>query len=217
MQQDLVQIKAWLQAHAPATLAQLNPGASISDLEQLEQGLGMPLPESLKQFLMQHDGDDALGCDAFWGDFNVMLSCQQILQQYHLDQEIGQQLYDPSMETIEFWRDRIQGRIIFVKGAVKPLMLHPGWIPLTNMNGDVIRYLDYDPAPGGIKGQIIEVDPENCSYQVIADSFEDLLRRYRLALEAGEYRVDTEGYIERIDIDQDVMAWGMPNWLVPAK
>lgn len=214
MQHDLAQIKAWMQTHTPAILAQLNSGASPDEIAQLEAELGLSLPESFKQFLAEHDGDSGLSLDAFWGDFNVMLSCREILQQYRLDQQIGRQLYDPEMATLAFWRDRVKGQIIFVRGPVKPLMLHPKWIPLTNMNGDVMRYLDYDPAPGGIVGQIIEVDPESCAYQVIASSFADLLQQYRLDLQAGKYSVDEEGYLAS-EYNNDVMSWGMPAWLSP--
>lgn len=72
--------------------------------------------------------------------------------------------------------------------------------------------LDFDPAPGGIAGQVIEVDPENCSYQVLANSIEEYLAIYVNQLESGKYKVDEEGYIELINQEND-MNWGMPEWL----
>lgn len=120
------------------------------------------------------------------------------------------------METVEFWKDRIKSSVIFVKGAVKPLLRHPKWLPFTCMNGDVFRYLDFDPAPGGTEGQVIEVDPEGCSYQVLANSLDDALKMYANQLESGKYKVEEDGYIELID-HEDTMEWGIPKWLSEIK
>ncbi len=215
MQRDLEFIKAWMQQHAPATLTHLNVPASTADLQSLETAVGQALPESFKQFMRLHNGDSDVIGDTFFGDYNVMLSTTQIVQQYQLDQEIARHIYDPQMATMAFWRDRVSNQIIFVKGAVKPLMLHPKWIPITCMNGDVLRYLDFDPAPGGVLGQVIEVDPESCAYQVIASSFEDLIRRYRIAIETGVYTVNGDGQIASV-YDNDVLSWGVPEWLQKA-
>lgn len=62
-----------------------------------------------------------------------------IVEQHKLGQVIAEEHYDPEMETIAFWKDRIEGNVIFVKGAVKPLLRHPKWLPFTCMNGDVFR------------------------------------------------------------------------------
>ena len=214
MQEQLDYIHAWLQQHAPQTREVLNPPARAAEIVAVERATGQILPESLKQFLAVHDGENGISNDAFWGDFNTMLSCQGIIEQYVLDQEIGQKLYDPEMETMRRWREQVSKKIIFISGAVKPLTLHPKWIPITNMNGDVMRYLDFDPASGGVAGQVIEVDPENCCYRVLAASFEALIQQYRRDLEAGKYTVDEEGYLESA-FDQDVLSWGMPVWLAP--
>ncbi len=62
------------------------------------------------------------------------------------------------------------------------------------------------------RAQIIEVDTENCAYQDIASSFEDLLQRYRLDLQAGKYMVNSDGDIES-EFDQNVLSWGVHDWL----
>jgi cell wall assembly regulator SMI1 len=212
MQQDLDQIKTWLQLHAPATLHNLNLPATPAEIAAVEAAVGLQLPDAFKQFLRQHDGDRGLTLDAFFGDYHEMLSCERIIQQYQLEQDIGRRLYDPHMATHEFWRDRVSHQIIFVYGAVQPLMLHPLWIPITNMNGDVLRYLDFDPAAGGVPGQVIEVDAESCAYQVIAPSFAALLSQYRQELASGKYSLNADGALESA-YDIDVMSWGVPDWL----
>ena len=84
--------------------------------------------------------------------------------------------------------------------------------PITSMNGDVCRYLDFDPAEGGETGQVIEVDAECCTHQVLASSFEEFLAGYAQQLRTGLYEVDDEGYIES-ESEEDVLGWGVPTWL----
>lgn len=218
MQANFEKIVGWIETHAPETLKNLNPPATDASIAAVEQVVGLSLPDAYKQFLRIHDGERE-ELNALFGDSNKLLSCDEIITQYQLDQHIGNMLYDPSMETVDFWQDRTRNQIMFIKGGVKPLRLHPKWIPLTVMNGDVFRYLDYDPAPSGVMGQVIEVDPEGCSWQVLANSFEELLSQYALALTNGLYTVDQEvdeGYIVSLS-SNNVCDWGMPEWLENAE
>lgn len=201
----------WIKEKAGDNLLHLNKGASYSDIEAVESETGLRIPEDFKEFLKLHDGEDGVSWLAILGDGNQLLPCRSIISQYRLDQELGKRLYDPQMETVDFWKDRTDSGVIFVEGPVKPLTLHPKWLPMTCMNGNVFRYFDYDPAPGGIVGQIIEVDPENCSYGVIANSFTDLLEKYLSELQNGIYEIDDEHFIERA-VEKEI-AQGIPEWL----
>jgi len=212
MQSSLARIMDWVRENASPLLQDLNGPASEADIQAVEAATGLSLPDSFKAFLRLHDGESGAMMLALLGNGNQLLSCQSIIEQYRLDQQIGQELFDPEMDAIAFWKDRTEGQVIFIKGAVKPLLLHPKWLPITWMNGDVFRYLDFDPAPGGIPGQVIEVDPESCMYQVLAPSFEALLDLYASQLEAGMFAADDEGFIERI-AEEDIMGWGVPDWL----
>ena len=211
MIETLNRIKQWVEENANQTLDHLNGPASSDDIKRVEEVIGIQLPDDFKEFLKIHDGEVGDGWLALLGNGNQLLSCNHIIKQYELDQQIGEDLYDPDMETIEFWKDRVGGNVIFVNGPVKPLMLHRKWIPLTCMNGDVFRYFDFDPAPGGIPGQIIEVDPEGCCYEVIATNFSELLEKHLSELQAGDYVVDEEGYIE--SKEEKRLDWGVPEWL----
>lgn len=211
MNNSVEKIKEWLKLNSEQTLEHLNEPASESDISKVETDTGLPLPTAVKEFLRIHNGEDGETWLALLGDGNQLLSCQAIVDQYKLDQEIGQEFYDPQMENIAFWKDRAKDNVISIKGAVKPLMLHPKWLPITCMNGDVLRYLDFDPALGGVSGQVIEVDPEGCSYQVLASSFEVLLDKYSSQLFSGKFQVADDGYIE--SKEKDEMNWGVPEWL----
>ena len=211
MADTLTEIKDWLTIHSPQTLAHLNGPASHAQIDEVEAQIGMSLPPAFKEFLTRHDGEDGETWLALFGDGNQLLSCQAIVDQYTLDQELGLRFYNPEMGTIAFWKDRVARNVIRIKGTVKPLVLHPKWIPLTCMNGNVFRYIDFDPAPGGTPGQIIEVDPECCSYQVLASSFDELLDHYLAQLLRGEFVVDNEEYVE--SREESSMEWGVPEWL----
>ncbi len=212
---SLDRIFLWMKENSPQTLAHLNPPATDAEIEEVESKIGIPLSQSFKELLRLFNGETSAEWLAFLGDGYQMLSCQGIIEQYKLDQKIGQELYTPEMATRDFWQNRVAEGVIFVKGSVQPLLLHPQWIPFTCMNGDVFRYFDYAPAPGGTIGQVIEVDPEGCSYQVLADSLEAFLAHYAQQLEDGEFSVEEDGYIrEKYEIDS--MTWGMPEWLKEA-
>ncbi len=211
MDKSLQQIIDWVQRNSKQTLEHLNPPATDEAIGSVESQLGVTLPHAFKALLKRFDGEDGQTWLALLGNGNQLLPCEQIIEYHELDQRAAKQFYDPKMETIEFWKDRVANQVIFVKGAVKPLLLHPKWIPITSMNGDVIRYLDYDPAPGGTIAQVIEVDAEGCSYQVLAGSFDDFLALYAQQLEDGLFHVDDEGYIECSE--EDDMDWGVPDWL----
>ena len=211
MDSNLTKILDWAKIYAPQTLGYLNRPASDTEISTVERTLRIPLPDAFKNCLSIFNGENGPWL-ALLGNGNQLLSCAGILEQYRLDQDIATHINFPEMDTIAFWRDRIASHVIFVKGPVKPLMKHPKWVPITCMNGDVLRYLDFDPAPGGYPGQVIEVDPEGCSYQVLAESFEALLALYAQQLTDGLFQVDDEGFIESAEVADD-MNWGMPEWL----
>lgn len=48
-------------------------------------------------------------------------------------------------------------------------------LPIAQFNGNVWIFLDFDPAPGGVAGQVIQVDLEALNWYWLADSFEHLL------------------------------------------
>lgn len=201
----------WLAANAPQLIPQLRPAATELDVQAIEKATALFLPESFKTFLYWHNGELGENGLALLGDGHQLLSCESIIQQYRWGQETSKQFADPQFDTPVFWKDRVSSGVIAVKGPVKPLMNHPHWLPFTCMNGDVFRFLDFDPAPGGHRGQVIEVDPENCAYQVLASDFESFLKNYVEALKANHYHVDETGYIETQE--QDPMDWGIPEWL----
>ena len=81
------------------------------------------------------------------------------------------------------------------QGLVKPVFFYSQRVPFAQLNGDVIWYLDLDPAPGGRVGQVVEEDAENLRLRVIADSLERLLEKYAQDIRNGAFHTSPQGQI----------------------
>ncbi|MDX1604981.1 MAG: SMI1/KNR4 family protein [Candidatus Competibacterales bacterium] len=202
-------IEHWLGTHLPEALDALDDPASEAQLTALEHTIGFTLPESFKTVYRVHDGDREGNPCGLLGGWDEFLSLARI-------NEYWRQTPDPEPPDDEdslfgHWRRQIEDGIISVKGPVKPLTGSRCWLPVTSMNGDVLRFLDFDPAPGGQSGQVIEVDFESGCYQVVAPSLTDFLVDYADGLERGDYAV-ADGTLEPVD-ETDPATWGVPGYL----
>ena len=203
-------IERWLAANLPSALENLGDPATTEHINELERTLGFELPDNVKAIYSVHNGDK--GMPGLLGGWDVFLSLNRVIEDWRLQVDIANEL-DGREDTPAHWRHQIEGKIISIKGPVKPLFGSPRWIPITNMNGDVVRYLDFDPAPGGQPGQVIEVDAECCMHQVVADSFVGFLEQYADSLERGDYAV-VDGDLDPIDEQrEDPDQWGVPDYL----
>lgn len=59
---------------------------------------------------------------------------------------------------------------------IQPVIYHKKRIPIAEFNGDVFIFIDVVPSKKGIRGQVIQVDPESLNMFWLADSFEALLQ-----------------------------------------
>ncbi len=204
-------IERWLETNAPSALKHLGGPATPRDLEKLEATVGFPLPDEVKDIYSIHNGESGEG-SGMLGDWDAFLPLLLVLANWRLYVDLAEQLGGRE-DTPDRWRRQVEEGVISVKGPVKPLIGSTRWIPVTSMNGDVLRFLDFDPAPGGQPGQVIEVDPEGCMYQVVARSFVEFLEQHADALDRGEYVV-VEGNLERAcEKPMDSMQWGLPDYL----
>ena len=179
-------LDAALTKHAPAVLETLAGPAKPEAVSKLEAEFGLALPVALKLSWAIHDGqqseeqDRPLFADLpFFGVASVRAERKQM-------RELAKELGDLSeVDDFVAWHALVADGIGQISGPVKARNYDPKWLPIGSFNGDVFRYLDFDPAPGGVVGQVIEVDPECVSWRVIAPSFDVLLATFVEALEAG--------------------------------
>ncbi|MGE3808645.1 MAG: SMI1/KNR4 family protein [Gemmataceae bacterium] len=92
----LVRLETWLQKNRPEYFVQLQPGASLSEIESLEQEIGASLPEELCQLFLWHNGQRGeMRCFQFG---YVLLGVEGSLEQHReLDEiNVGILRNDPS-------------------------------------------------------------------------------------------------------------------------
>lgn len=143
---------------------QLRPGASESELIELEAQLGVVLPDLLKQMLMIHDGQDGFGL--LFG--NQMLSIAEILRQWQGWREI---------EADGMNEDCAEFMEASPPGVVKPMYTNARWIPLTHAGGGNHMGLDFDPDAGGSEGQMIAFGADEDTKYLLARTFDDFVAK----------------------------------------
>lgn len=181
------QIIQWGAAQAPGMINGLNEGASEEEIAGLEAGLGLALPAALRSCLLENNGETAELDSGVFADLGTYLSVDEIRETWQQRKQVAAQMAEEmgDRDTGQLVRDGI----IFVEGPVRPVLFHEAWVPFSDRNGDVFWAIDFAPAAGGTKGQVIEVDWEGCSWKVVAPSFERFLSGYASDLAGGEYEV----------------------------
>ena len=142
---------------------QLGAPVSESGLALLTAALRRPVPRALLDWLEIHDGD--AGCVGLLGPGVFLLSASEIASTYLSNLNLASGDDD----------------MVMTEGPVRPRVASPGWIPIAGVN-DIEACLDYDPAPGGVPGQVIFVDLENNSVRVV---YESLLALFEGAIGSG--------------------------------
>jgi cell wall assembly regulator SMI1 len=143
----------------------LRPGASKTELANLEKHLKVKLPDSLKAMLSIHDGqydDNGPGLV----DGQLLLSVGGICRQW----DTWRSLDEDAMNVVcaEFMAsDPV--------GVIKPMYTNRLWIPLTEDRAGNHIGLDYDPDKKGTFGQVIRFGRDEDTKRLIAGSFEDFV------------------------------------------
>lgn len=157
----------------------LRPGASAERIVELEQHLGVSLPEGLRAFLAVHDGQDG---NAGLVDGALLLSVDDIRSEWDVWRSIDED--EMNADCADFMASRPEG-------YVKPLYVNRLWIPQTTDGSGNHVGLDYDPGVKGTVGQVIKFGRDEDTKRVIADSFEGFVSMLVTAVDSatwnGEY------------------------------
>jgi cell wall assembly regulator SMI1 len=206
-------LENWLSRNFPPALDNLREPATDAAIATVESQIQMMLPEALKESFRIHDGETHNYLPGVLADGYWLMPLDQAYETWKQLKDLAAELFGTEDNPTQ-WRSQVEGGIIFIKGAVKPLIGSPKWFPIANMNGDIIRFLDFDPPDGSAVGQVIEIDAEACQFQVIAASFLDYLEQYAADLEAGLYAIK-DGCLQSRDRPslEDLQNWGVPEYL----
>ena len=201
-------IVAWSKANNPEAVADLRPGATADAIAAAESAIGVQFPDDLKTLYRLADGSE-VDYPGQLDDGHWFMPLAQAIELYEIMIEFAD---EQPVDDYNFWRSQVDNQIISVKGPVKPHSFSKRWIPLTNSNGDVHRCIDLDPAPGGSPGQVIEVYPEACSHQVLADSLGDYLAKFAERLETGRFVMEHGSLVD--PDSEEVSDWGVPDYML---
>jgi len=152
----------------------LRPGADAQEIERLETHLGVKLPDSLRQSLAIHDGQDGFGL-AYGTE---LLSVAGIRQQW----DNWRALDEDAMNA-----DSADMMGSAPSGFIKPLYSNRAWIPLTHDAGGNHIGLDFDPDTLGQRGQVIAFGRDEDVKRLLANSFDTFLESCAAWLEAATW------------------------------
>lgn len=181
-------LENFLRQNAPKIYEGLASGATEDQIIAVEQICGFSFPTDVRQSYLRHDGQlgdfgEPQG-GTFIPDCFGLLSMSKVLYKWQ-----------GNVDTLEDLGDEIPDGHRASPG-VKAVFLDHAWVPFAKDIGGNQLCLDFDPAPGGIVGQIVEFDHEADGQQCLAPSFRAWLSGIVDDLEAGlsVWSEELEGY-----------------------
>lgn len=171
-------IEDWYRVHAPVVYQDLREGATPEKIEELENQIGLVLPEDLKVSLMLHNG--SVG----FHDYRY-LTTEGIYRNWSRMNELKEEGVF-SQNTISEVNE----------GIIKNTWWNSHWIPFAEDSGGNMICIDLSPEENGYSGQIIYMEMQEGPIISEYKSFFEWLQKYKKALYRGEYIVDEYGYIE---------------------
>ncbi|MFD0823640.1 SMI1/KNR4 family protein, partial [Micromonospora zhanjiangensis] len=197
--------------------------AAAPAIDAVEAALGAPLPPDFRASLAIHNGTDPgptlPAADPSPVPLTFLCDTDQIISLTRMWRDGFNP--EPDWDDPQVWAHQVDEAMIGLSGPVRPIIGSPGMVVVGDMNGDVQWLLDLDPAPGGTPGQVVRVDVECSSWDVLAPSWADLLVRYAEDLEL--FATDPDSSPLQIDGDAGlecewgsipVESWGVrPDWL----
>jgi len=158
-------IESWIKVNHPSMISTLNIGATIQDLQQLENKLEQILPEDFKTFLSVHNGQTWTHLNLFDGD--RLLDIENIFREWYGWKKMLPEIDADCIANFGQSASSSPGK------EIKNDWWNSSWIPITS-NGSGDSYcIDLDPTSNGTRGQIIRMLHDNPSREVIAQSFRD--------------------------------------------
>jgi len=178
MQEIWGRIEQWLAIHAPALLADLQPGASEQVIAETEASLGITFSEDVRASFRLHNGQ--VGDGPWMMDGWELLSLQRICDEWR----VWKDLYDSG----DF--DGISSTS--TDDPIRSDWWSPAWIPLTYSGSGDHHCLDLVPTSGGSIGQIILMWHDDDTRTLIAPSFRAWLDQFANDLETEKYTLSTK-------------------------
>jgi cell wall assembly regulator SMI1 len=172
-------IEAWLKANAPKWKPLLR-GASDAQVARAEKDLGVKLPADVKASYRRHNGTDDHGFFPDHAGDDVSWYLLPLSAMVGEAEEWAELLDDGDFDDSKPKAGR----------GVRREAWNTKWVPFAGNGGGDCWCLDFAPAAGGKRGQVIYVSHEMAPREVLARSFREWLGGFAVALEAGAYRYE---------------------------
>ena len=170
-------IRKWYIVNSPPRLEDLMDGISEEEIVELENKIGLSLPEAYKVSLRIHNGD------CYISDYNY-LNGESVFNQWLMMKEL--------LEERKFEEFNINYP---EKNIIQNKWWDLQWIPFAEDSGGNMICIDMNPGANGIKGQIIYMEIHEGPIPSQYKSFLSWLESYKNDLYNDLYEVDEEGYI----------------------
>lgn len=177
-------IEAGLSSVLPGSPRQLAAPAEVPAIDAVEAALAVSLPQDFRVSLGIHNGTRWIRPGSGQPSpvpLNHLYDTEQIIEATRMWRE--NHAPDAVFDDPRVWAHLVDSEMICLNGPVRPIVGSTGAVVVGDMNGDVHWLLDLDPAPGGTPGQVVRVDVECSSWDVLAPSWTRLLVRYADDLE----------------------------------
>jgi len=176
------QLVDFLQAYAKSPI--LNPPASPGDLSEFEDAVGSKLPEDVRAAYRLGNGEaeriepikpDKYPHPGIFSD-QSFFSTHTAIDEY-LD-------WKEMLDDGDFDIDELDDLLIYPSDTIKNNGFNPNWIPIGGCYAvPYIIAIDFDPAPKGVKEQVITFSTDETKYFQLGTSFNDfclfLLDQYK--------------------------------------
>lgn len=147
-------LENFLQKNAPPLYAGLAPEATEEQIAATEQTIGFLLPADVRQSYLRHDGQTQnenyypTGCTFIPCYFELLPVSRLALE------------WQDNISLLEEGGIRDLNLSKSIDSRVKTSFLDASWVPFAADIGGNRLCLDFDPAPDGVSGQIVEFDHE---------------------------------------------------------
>ncbi|GIZ14434.1 SMI1/KNR4 family protein [Capnocytophaga catalasegens] len=161
----------------PKIYQTLNPPATDAEIEQLENEIGITLPQSFKDYLKVFNGQQHNNYEHLMLGYNAFLSVDEIIKWWHIQMDLF-----ADEEPIEH----------LVENKIQPVIWDKNWLPFTNYEGSAMLILDFNAGKNGTNGQVFTyfsgMDSE-VDEIVIADSFAVFSQNLLSELQQNHYEI----------------------------
>lgn len=179
-------LEYWLSQNLPEALADLNPGCSSEELDELERCLNCSLPEDFKTFYQGHNGQAGEATGIFCG--LPFLSTNALFDQWFTWRDLAE---DFAKEAEDLGERNLATEITgasYPINAIKPMYINLKWIPFSYDGAGNHLGIDLDPGTAGVRGQVINFGADENNKFVLASSLTDFVAWIVTQYQIGNYQ-----------------------------